>query len=81
MERWLCASWDAASATVTYDTHYALPDGRRLSARSRIGFPALPVLAAEIAAAGLRVAQWYGDAAGGPLRPDCPDFIPVGTLA
>ncbi|MGL4234547.1 class I SAM-dependent methyltransferase [Tabrizicola sp.] len=81
VERWNEADWDAELGIVTYETHYALADGRRFQARSRIAFPAFEVLSAEIAAAGLRVDRWFGDALGGPLVPGCPDFIPLGSLA
>jgi SAM-dependent methyltransferase len=81
VERWTEAAWDPVSGTVTYETQYALADGRQFSARSRIAFPGFEEVAAAIAAAGLRVDHWYGDAAGGDLRPGCPDFIPVGGAA
>jgi SAM-dependent methyltransferase len=81
VERWNDAEWDAEAGIVTYRTHYAWTGGRHLQARSRIGFPGLQDLTEAIAAAGLRVDRWYGDAAGGPLRAGCPDFIPVGGLA
>jgi ubiquinone/menaquinone biosynthesis C-methylase UbiE len=81
VERWNDAVWDESIGIVTYETHYLLAEGRHIMARSQIGFPSLPVLTQEIAAAGLSVDHWYGDAAGGPLRPGCPDFIPVGRLA
>jgi SAM-dependent methyltransferase len=81
VERWNTAEWDEATGIVTYETQYALPDGRQFSARSRIAFPDFETLSAGLSAAGLRVDRWYGDAAGGPLRPGCPDFIPIGGLA
>ncbi len=80
VERWLDASWDADSDCVSYETHYVLTDGRHFQAQSVIAFPGFDELAAAIAAAGLRVGHWAGDPAGGPLRPGCPDFIPIGGL-
>ena len=80
VERWTEAREDSPGL-VTYLTHYKLPDGKHLQARSRIAFPAQAVLAAEIAAAGLQVDRWYGDPAGGPLCPGCLDLIPFGRLA
>ena len=81
--------WNDAEATevpevpgvIEYQTHYRVPDGRHLQARSRIAFPGLDEVGAAMTAAGLRVDRWYGDAAGGPLRPGCPDLIPLGGLA
>ena len=81
VERWNAAEEVDMSGVVDYQTHYRLQDGRHWQARSRIAFPAFADLAGAIGAAGLRVDRWYGDAAGGPLRAGCPDFIPVGTLA
>ena len=81
VERWNAAEEVDMSGVVDYQTHYRLQDGRHWQARSRIAFPAFAGLAGAIGAAGLRVDRWYGDAAGGPLRAGCPDFIPVGTLS
>jgi len=86
VERWNLAELEAPERSagdgiVSYETHYRLSDGRHFAARSRIAFPAFERLATGIAAAGLRVDCWYGDPAGGPLRPECPDFIPFGGLA
>lgn len=81
VQRWNDVDRQARNGIVTYATHYTLPDGRHLAARSDIAFPTLQDLTGAIAAAGLRVDRWYGDAAGGPLRPGCPDFIPLGGLA
>lgn len=81
VERWTTADRDAATGIVSYTTQYALADGRRFSARSRIAFPTQDELADAIAAAGLAVDIWYGDAGGGPVRADCPDLIPVGRPA
>jgi SAM-dependent methyltransferase len=81
VERWNDATWDAATGIVTYETHYRLADGKHFGATSQIAFPGFAVLAAEIAAAGLSVDRWYGDAAGGPVRAACADFIPLGRLA
>ncbi len=39
VERWNEAEWDAEAGIVTYETHYALKDGRHFMARSRIAFP------------------------------------------
>jgi SAM-dependent methyltransferase len=80
VERWNAAEPISQPGVIEYQTHYRLPDGRHWQARSRIAFPGLDELNGAIAAAGLRVSQWYGDAAGGPLRPGCPDFIPFGGL-
>jgi SAM-dependent methyltransferase len=81
VERWNLAEVTELPRVIEYQTHYRLPGGRHLRARSRIAFPAFEDLSAAIAAAGLRVDRWYGDAAGGPLRPGCPDFIPFGGNA
>ena len=81
VERWNSAQWDADRAVVSYDTHYRLPDGEAVFAQSDIAFPGLDELATLLGAAGLRVNSWFGDPQGGPLRPGCPDFIPVGGLA
>jgi SAM-dependent methyltransferase len=80
VERWIDAVETDAPEVIEYQTHYRLADGRHLAARSRIAFPPFDELSAALAAAGLRVNRWYGDASGGPLRPDGPDFIPVGRL-
>ncbi|MDP3194877.1 trans-aconitate 2-methyltransferase [Tabrizicola sp.] len=81
VERWNDAAETGVPGVVEYQTHYRLEDGRHFAARSRIAFPGLDALSRAIAAAGLAVDQWYGDAAGGPLRPGCADFIPLGRLA
>lgn len=81
IERWNAAEETEVPGVVEYQTHYLGPDGRQWQARSRIAFPALDELAGAIAAAGLRVNHWFGDAAGAPLRAGCPDFIPLGSLA
>lgn len=81
VERWIDAKETDRPGLVDYQTHYRLQDGRHLQARSRIAFPGFAAVSAAIATAGLRVDLWYGDAAGGPLRPGCPDFIPFGSLA
>lgn len=78
VERWNAAEVTEVPGVIEYQTHYRLPDGRHMQARSRIAFPAFDELDGAVAAAGLRVDQWYGDAAGGSLRPGCPDFIPFG---
>ena len=80
-ERWIAAEETEVPGVIEYQTHYRLQDGRHLQARSRIAFPGFDELSVALDAAGLRVDRWYGDAAGGPLRVGCPDFIPVGTLA
>jgi SAM-dependent methyltransferase len=80
VERWNSAEETEVPGVIAYQTHYLLPGGRHLQARSRIAFPAFDELAAAIVAARLQVDRWYGDAAGGPLRRGCPDFIPVGRL-
>jgi SAM-dependent methyltransferase len=81
VERWNDATWDEATGIVTYETHYQLLDGQHFEATSQIAFPGFAVLAAEIAAAGLAVDRWYGDASGGPVGPACVDLIPLGRLA
>jgi SAM-dependent methyltransferase len=81
VERWNDATWDEATGIVTYETHYRLADGKHFGATSQIAFPGFAVLAAEIAAAGLAVDRWYGDASGGPVGPACVDLIPLGRLA
>jgi SAM-dependent methyltransferase len=81
VERWNDATWDEATGVVTYETHYRLANGKHFGATSQIAFPGFAVLAAEIAAAGLAVDRWYGDASGGPVGPACVDLIPLGCLA
>jgi SAM-dependent methyltransferase len=81
VERWNAVEETEVPGVIEYQTHYRLPDGRHLQARSRIAFPGFEGLAAAIAAAGLRVDRWFGDASGGGVRPGCPDFIPLGGLA
>lgn len=81
VERWNTAEETDAPGVIEYQTHYRLPDGRHWQARSRIAFPGFDELSAAITAAGLRVDRWFGDPAGGPVRPGCPDFIPFGGLA
>lgn len=81
VERWNAAEETEVAGVIEYQTHYRLQDGRHWHARSRIAFPSFDEMRAALDRAGLRVDRWYGDASGGPLRPDCPDFIPVGTLA
>lgn len=81
VERWNAALLLEGSNVVEYETHYRLPDGRHFSATSKIAFAPFAELAGLIAAAGLRVDRWAGDAQGGPLAPGCPDFIPIGGLA
>jgi ubiquinone/menaquinone biosynthesis C-methylase UbiE len=81
VESWNDAGFDAAAGVVTYETYYRGGDGHTWGATSRIAFPALAGLQAQIAAAGLSVLRWMGDWQGGPLRPGCPEFIPIGGLA
>lgn len=81
VERWNTAAETEVPGVIEYQTHYRLPDGRHLQARSRIAFPEFATLSAALTAAGLQVDRWYGDAAGGPLRAGCPDFIPFGRRA
>jgi len=80
VERWNDARIDPETGIVTYETHQLLPDGKRHPAQSQIAFPTFADLVAEIATAGVRVNRWAGDAAGGPIRQGCPDFIPIGGL-
>lgn len=68
VERWN-ETWEETPGIVALETHYRLPDGQHLQARSRIAFPEFAELSVALSAAGLRVDRWYGDAAGGPLRP------------
>jgi ubiquinone/menaquinone biosynthesis C-methylase UbiE len=81
VERWNSAEATVVPGVIEYRTHYRVPDGRQWQARSRIAFPALEELSAAIDQVGLRVDRWYGDPAGGPLQPGCPDIIPLGGLA
>ncbi len=81
VERWNTAHWEAVRAVVAYETHYLLPSGDAVFARSKISFPSFGVLETEIMAAGLQVQRWAGDPLGGPLQSGCPDLIPVGGLA
>lgn len=78
VERWNAAALLPGTKIVRYETHYRLTDGRQFSATSDIAFPPFAELADLIAEAGLQVDRWAGDPAGGPLRPGCPDFIPIG---
>ena len=80
VERWNAAEVDSVTGVVTYETQYRLGDGRRYCATSRIAFPGFEELSGAIAAAGLAVERWYGDAGGGLVREGCPDFIPVGGV-
>jgi SAM-dependent methyltransferase len=77
VERWNDAL-EAGPGLVRYQTYYRLEDGRQFSAESEIAYTAFEDLEAAVTEAGLRVDRWAGDAAGGPLRPGCPDFIPIG---
>jgi len=81
VESWNDAGFDAATGVVTYETSYRSSDVRTWSATSRIAFPALGDLQGQIAAAGLSAEHWLGDWQGGPLRPGCPEFIPIGGRA
>ncbi|GAB4065834.1 class I SAM-dependent methyltransferase [Ancylobacter sonchi] len=81
VEAWNGAVHDPATGIVTYETVYRLPDGRELTATSRIAFPPRDELARLIAGAGLVVERWLGDWNGGPLADDAPEFIPIGRLA
>jgi SAM-dependent methyltransferase len=80
VERWYDARLEATGEIVGLEMHYHTPDGRTYSATSRLAFPRFQDLSDLIADAGLWVDRWYGDAGGGPLRPGCPDFIPLGSL-
>lgn len=81
VERWNSAEETEVPGVIEYRTHYRLADGPHWQARSRIAFPRFDELAGAMSEAGLRVDRWHGDAAGGPLRDGCPDFIPLGGLA
>lgn len=81
VERCYDARLDTAGDIVRLEMHYRTADGRIYSATSRLAFPTFSELSDLIAAAGLRVDHWYGDAQGGPLRDGCPEFIPFGSLA
>jgi SAM-dependent methyltransferase len=80
IERWNEAE-EVVPGLVSYQTHYRLPGGQHLTAVSRIAFPAFDELCAAVVEAKLRVEHWYGDPAGGPLRPASVDLIPVGGRA
>jgi SAM-dependent methyltransferase len=76
--RWTEAEIEAG--IVTYTTEYRLASGRALTARSPIAFAPQAELARLIAAAGLRVAHWYGSTEGAAYTEASPEIIPVGTL-
>lgn len=80
VERWNAAR-EERPGIIALEMHYRLSDGRHLQTLSRLAFPGFAELSDLIHAAGLCVNRWAGDAGGGPLRPGCPDFIPIGTLA
>jgi SAM-dependent methyltransferase len=74
--------WNAAEATDVRESLNTRPTtGCRTADTGRPGRGSLFLAEEWITAAGLRVDHWYGDPAGGRLRPGCPDFIPLGVLA
>ena len=76
---WNEASFDPATAVVTYETHYQnLIGTRHLQAHSRIAFPDKDELAADITAAGLIVEKWLGDWSGEAYVANAPEIIPLG---
>ncbi|MBX3579017.1 MAG: class I SAM-dependent methyltransferase [Rhizobiaceae bacterium] len=78
VEAWNDVAFDPAAAIATYETHYRLPDGRSLSAQSKIAFPPKTDVEAAIRDAGLVVDRWMGDWSGGAWRADAPEIIPFG---
>ena len=79
---WNDAALDPATGIVTYETHYEIrATGKRLSAASRIAFPAREELESLIAEAGLRTERWLGDWEGNAWHPAASELIPLGTLA
>jgi len=79
---WNDATLDPATGIVTYETHYEIcATGKRLSATSRIAFPAREELEPLIAEAGLRTERWLGDWQGNAWHPGAAELIPLGTLA
>jgi SAM-dependent methyltransferase len=82
VDAWTDAAWDDTTRIVTYEQHYRLPpDDRVISATSRIAFPTLAHLAAQIAAAGLAVTRWLGEWDDRPFTPDAPEIIAFGQPA
>lgn len=81
IEAWNSAVHDAATAIVTYETHYrALASGRSFSASSNIHFMPRESLAAKLDDLGLVADTWLGDWDGGPYEPSSPEIIPIGRL-
>jgi SAM-dependent methyltransferase len=81
VEAWNDVEHDAATDVVTYGTYYRMPaTGRILAARSRIRFAAQPLVAGQVAAAGLLANTWLGDWRGGPFTTGSPEIIPLGGL-
>jgi len=81
IEAWNAATYEQETGVVTYETHYRIAaTGEHLSAESQIRFSSLENLSNLMSDAGLHVDDWYGDWQGGPIKPNCPDFIPVGRL-
>lgn len=81
VKAWNAASHDPATGLVTYRTHYRLPDGRELSASSRIRFTGRAELAEMIEEAGLRVDRWLGDWRGAPFAERSKEIIPLGGIS
>jgi len=78
---WNDVSHDAATGIVTYWTFYQ-PEGQPAQrAECRIAFAPQAEIAAQIAAAGLEVDEWWGDWAGTPWHATAPEIIPLGRRA
>lgn len=78
---WNDVERDDATGVVAYGTHYALADGRVLSARSAITFPDHDEILSLCVDAGLAIDRVLGDWAGTDFHPDSLEIIPVGRLA
>lgn len=81
VEAWNDVERDALTGIVTYETVYALADGRRLAARSRIAFPPRAEIEALAREAGLAVADVWGDWARAPWTARSPEIVVTGGLA
>lgn len=67
------------TSIATYTTFYNIPsEDRIIHATSRIAFSPQEALAAQMAAAGLRVDIWMGEWDGRSFTPDAPEIIPLG---
>jgi SAM-dependent methyltransferase len=82
VEAWDDCSFDPATQVVTYEWFYRVATGEVMHApASRIVFPSREVIAAELAAVGLRVTRWLGDWDGRPIGGEELEIIPIGRLA